>query len=87
MEITLPAHIITDIAQEALELMEHEGYDTIDTESWVRNQLRGVYDDRIWEMVESEENTLELDFDDILNDLTDDVMSKVEYYRDNIRQG
>lgn len=88
MEIKIANHILTDLAQEALEMRE-EGRDTVDQEAYVREQLTNVYDDRIWELVDSEENE-ELDdpytFDDIVYELTDDIMSRVEYYEDNIRQ-
>jgi hypothetical protein len=88
MEIKIANHILTDLAQEALEMRE-EGRDTVDQEAYVREQLTNVYDDRIWELVDSEENE-ELDdpytFDDIVYELTDDIMSRVEYYEENIRQ-
>jgi hypothetical protein len=88
MEIKIANHILTDLAQEALEMRE-EGRDTVDQEAYVREQLTNVYDDRIWELVDSEENE-ELDdpytFEDIVYELTDDIMSRVEYYEENIRQ-
>jgi hypothetical protein len=88
MEIKIANHILTDLAQEALEMRE-EGRDTVDQEAYVREQLTSVYDDRIWELVDSEENE-ELDepytFEDIVYELTDDIMSRVEYYEENIRQ-
>jgi hypothetical protein len=88
MEIKIANHILTDLAQEALEMRE-EGRDTVDQEAYVREQLTNVYDDRIWELVDSEENE-ELEdpytFDDIVYELTDDIMSRVEYYEENIRQ-
>jgi hypothetical protein len=88
MEIKIANHILTDLAQEALEMRE-EGRDRVDQEAYVRDQLTSVYDDRIWELVDSEENE-ELDdpftFEDIVYELTDDIMSRVEYYEDNIRQ-
>lgn len=88
MEIKIANHILTDLAQEALEMRE-EGRDTVDQEAYVREQLTNVYDDRIWELVDSEENE-ELDdpytFDDIVYELTDDIMSRVEYYEENTRQ-
>jgi hypothetical protein len=88
MEIKIANHILTDLAQEALEMRE-EGRDRVDQEAYVREQLTSVYDDRIWELVDSEENE-ELDdpftFEDIVYELTDDIMSRVEYYEDNIRQ-
>jgi hypothetical protein len=88
MEIKIANHILTDLAQEALEMRE-EGRDTVDQEAYVREQLTSVYDDRIWELVDSEENE-ELEdpytFDDIVYELTDDIMSRVEYYEENIRQ-
>jgi hypothetical protein len=88
MEIKIANHILTDLAQEALEMRE-EGRDRVDQEAYIREQLTSVYDDRIWELVDSEENE-ELDdpftFEDIVYELTDDIMSRVEYYEDNIRQ-
>jgi hypothetical protein len=88
MEIKIANHILTDLAQEALEMRE-EGRDRVDQEAYIRDQLTSVYDDRIWELVDSEENE-ELDdpftFEDIVYELTDDIMSRVEYYEDNIRQ-
>ncbi|MNP52797.1 hypothetical protein D3C76_1472120 [compost metagenome] len=85
MEITLPTHILTDLAQEALEMRE-EGRDSVDQEAYVREQLTSVYDDRIWEMVDSEENEELNDpytFDEVVYELTDDIMSRVDYYESN----
>lgn len=85
MEIKIASYILTDLAQEALDMRE-EGYDTIDQEAYVREQLTSVYDDHVWELVDSEENEELSDpytFEEVVYELTDDIMSRVEYYQSN----
>ncbi|QIW88613.1 hypothetical protein P59_244 [Bacillus phage P59] len=75
-----------DLAQEMVELME-AGHDRIDSYGIIKDTIRNEYDQEIWEAVDSEENTLELDFDDFLNDLMDDIEARADYYMENIAAG
>jgi hypothetical protein len=86
MEITLKNSIMVDLGQEFCELLQ-EGYSNEQANDIMREKLRNEYDGEIWELVENEENTLDLDFDDILFDLMDDIDSRGNYYFENIQAG
>lgn len=89
MEIKIASHVTTDLAQETLEMRE-AGRDTVDQEAYVRGQLTSVYDDHIHQLVDSEENQELADpytFEEIVYELLDEIMTKVDYYENNIRQG
>jgi hypothetical protein len=63
------------IAELAIDLMDlrDETPDRLEAYSIMKERVREVYEDKIWEAVDSEENGLDLDFDDILSDLMDDI--------------
>jgi hypothetical protein len=82
----LNENVKVDLAQEMVELLE-AGHDRIDSYSIIKETIRNEYDGEIWEMVDSEENTLELDFDDFLNDIMDDIEARADYYLENIAAG
>ena len=84
METTLKMSIIRGLAEEWLDMKDAGNTDTGCYEV-ARENLRSDYDSEIWELVDSEENTLELDFDDILNDNMDEIESLVNYYEYNRR--
>jgi hypothetical protein len=85
MEIQVKEYVLTDLAQEVLELRD-AGHDTVEQEAYVRNQLTSVYDDHVYALVDSEENE-ELDdpytFEEIVYELIDDIMTRADYYDNN----
>jgi len=83
MEINiLPTYAVTDFAQEYNEMLE-SGYDKIDTRSELRERIGEAWETEIWEVVDSPDNTLDLEFDDVLNEILDDIEDRAEYYREN----
>jgi hypothetical protein len=86
MEITLKNSIMIDLSQQYCELLE-EGNSNEQAYDIIKEITRNEYDGEIWELVDDEENTLDLDFDDILYDLMDDIKSRGNYYFENIQAG
>jgi len=86
MEITLKNSIMLELSQEYSELLD-DNYSNDEAYYIMRDKVRNEYDGEIWELVENEENTLDLDFDDILSDLMEDIQSRGNYYYDNIQAG
>jgi hypothetical protein len=86
MEITLKNHIMVDLGQEYCELLE-ENYSNEQAYDIMNEKIRNEYDGEIWEMVDDEENTLDLDFDDVLSEIMEEVKSKGNYYFENIQAG
>lgn len=82
----LARNIMTDLGQEYCELLE-EGHFNEYARDIIREKVRNEYDGEIWELVEDEENTLDLDFDDILSDICDEIESLGNTYYENIQAG
>jgi hypothetical protein len=76
MEV-LSAGRITELAIDFIDLLD----ETPDrTEAWkiMKDRVAEVYEDKIWEAVDSEDNGLDLDFDDFLSDLMDDIETRAD---------
>jgi hypothetical protein len=86
MEFTLKNHIMVDLGQEFCELLE-DNYSNQEAYAIMKDKVRNEYDGEIWDMVDDEENTLEMDFDDILSEIMEEVESKGNYYHENNQAG
>jgi hypothetical protein len=86
MELELKRHIMTDLGQEYCELLEgHELNEHV--YGIMKEKVRNEYDSEIWEMVDSEENEDEFDFDDILYEIMIEVETLGNYYFENNQKG
>jgi hypothetical protein len=86
MEITLKNSIMLDLSQDYCELLEI-GYSNEQAYDSIKEKTRNEYDGEIWELVDSEENTLDFNFDDCLYEIMEDIQSRGNYYYDNIQAG
>jgi hypothetical protein len=78
----LKRHIMTDLGQEYCELLEgHELNENV--REIMTEKIRNSYDGEIWELVDSEENEDEFDFDDILYEIMIEVEALGNYYYEN----
>jgi hypothetical protein len=82
----LKRHIMVDLGQEYCELLE-AGELNENVLEIMKEQIRNDYDGDIWEMVDSEENEDDLEFDDILYEIVTEVESLGNYYYENNQKG
>lgn len=82
MELELKRHIMVDLGQEYCEELE-AGELNENVYAIMKEKVRNEYDSEIWEMVDSEENEDEFEFDDILYEIMVEVESLGNYYFEN----
>ena len=78
----LKSYILVDLAQQYCELLE-EGHTNEMAFDTIKEILRNDFDGEIWELVDDEENSLELDFDDFLSDIMDDISIRANDHFEN----
>ena len=86
MEYTLATHIMVDLGQDYCEMLQ-EGELREHAESMIRERVINNFDGEIWELVEDEENESELEFYEVVDEVVMDIVSKGEYYFENIQNG
>lgn len=82
MELELKRHIMIDLGQEYYEELE-AGELNEHVYGIIKEKVRNEYDSEIWEMVDSEENEDEFEFDDILYEIMVEVETLGNYYFEN----
>jgi hypothetical protein len=66
----------TEYALEFIDIMEE--CDRVEAYSTIKSRIADVYESDIWEAVDSEDNGIGLDFDDIISDIMDGIEDRVD---------